>query len=288
MSQPDTLTSNLLDLLHELHPLSIPLTLGGGFGLYFKRRWVQESGARTLLRVLPAIRPTIDLDIFLRAEVLADRARAAAIAAALRRLGYEAVEDARYMQFVQRAAGGGPVTAKVDLLVGPLGEQKRRMEVNRPRVRPRGPSIGLHAHLTEEALSLEEDPIAHEIAGRLSSGEAWAGTLHLPQAFPYLLMKLCAFADRKEDARKDLGRHHAMDLYTIVALTTELEYEAALARSARYADNPHRRRACEIVAGDFSGPESLGVLRLREHALFTDDMQIDPFLSVLAEIFPAG
>ena len=41
----DPLTANLLDLLAVLREHSIPLTIGGGFGLYLKRK--QASGSTT-------------------------------------------------------------------------------------------------------------------------------------------------------------------------------------------------------------------------------------------------
>ena len=36
-------------------------------------------------------------------------------------------------------------------------------------------------------------------------------------------VKLSAFADRKADENKDLGRHHALDAYTIAGMMTERE-----------------------------------------------------------------
>ena len=45
------------------------------------------------------------------------------------------------------------------------------------------------------------------------------------------------------------------------------------------------REAAEIVRQDFAGPESIGVLRLREHPLYNAAMDLKTFLSVLHEIF---
>jgi hypothetical protein len=66
------LFSSLLDLLRELDSSGIPLTIGGGFGLYLKRLHLERTGERTLFSILPAIRSTKDIDLFLRAEVLYD------------------------------------------------------------------------------------------------------------------------------------------------------------------------------------------------------------------------
>ncbi len=107
----------------------------------------------------------------------------------------------------------------------------------------------------------------------------------MPQAFPYLMMKLCAFRDRKSDERKDVGRHHALDLYTIVGMMTENEYEAAVAWGREHAGEPHVQGARRVVSEDFSGSTATGVLRMREHPLFGDDFQVDDFIAVLGEIF---
>ena len=98
-------------------------------------------------------------------------------------------------------------------------------------------------------------------------------------------MKLSAFADRKADENKDLGRHHALDAYTIVGMMTEPEYDRARMLAGRSRSEPHFVRVCDIVAADFSGSTALGILRLREHQLFRDDFRLDEFAATLAEIF---
>src|SRR3954452_18305261 len=82
----DQLTASLLDLLHELEGRNIPLTVGGGFGLYLKRRHLEATGQRTLFDRLPEPRSTNDLDLFLRTEVLVDLGRTRQLAAAITRL----------------------------------------------------------------------------------------------------------------------------------------------------------------------------------------------------------
>jgi hypothetical protein len=101
-------------------------------------------------------------------------------------------------------------------------------------------------------------------------------------------MKLNAFSDRKGDADKDLGRHHALEAYTIVGMMTEPEYERAKAFGAADRDEEHVRRTREIVATDFWSPTAEGVLRSREHALFRPDFRLDDFIAVLREVFGAA
>jgi len=167
-------------------------------------------------------------------DLLTDKASTEALVEAIRRLGYVSVEEAKYFQWKRPIQVAGVTQeVKLDALVGPLGDRRAKLQVNPPRVRPKGKTVGFHAHQSDEALFLEDAPLAIELSGNLSTGEAYTGTAYVPKAFPYLLMKLTAFADRKEDENKDLGRHHALDAYTIVGMMTESEYERARAFADR-------------------------------------------------------
>lgn len=90
-------------------------------------------------------------------------------------------------------------------------------------------------------------------------------------------MKLFAFRDRTEDRDKNLGRHHALDLYAIVAGAGRI----------RVPGVAHVETAREIIRSDFAEPTSVGVMRPREHSLFRPELPIPDFLAVLSEIFPA-
>jgi hypothetical protein len=156
-----------------------------------------------------------------------------------------------------------------------------------PRVRPKG-DIQFHAHAVEEAILVEEQPIVVKMTGMRSTGESYAGTVEVPEAFPYLMMKLHAFADRKAEANKDLGRHHALDAYTIIGMMTEPEYERAKRIGAEQSGDSYVQRARAIVREDFSVDTGTGILRLREHRLFKPDFQLDQFRQVLREVFLDG
>jgi hypothetical protein len=297
--QIDRVRSSLLDLLFELGQAFSPLTICGGFGLILKHQHLERVRANTLIgrpELWPRVRPTRDLDLITPLELLAEVGRRRALAAALDRLGYKPIEESKYWQF---ALPGDPAEpkqgAKVDLLGGPLlgslSRFGRRFQKDDRRWKPKGkgqPPVHLHARKTPEAVGVEDEPLAIPIEGLRSTGEHYQATVCLPQAFPYAMMKLFAFRDRKDDPdpRKDKGRHHALDLYAVVAMTTEPEYEFAKALRSKYADNEKVREAGEIVRGDFAGPESIGVLRLREHILYDAAMDLNTFLGVLREIFP--
>ena len=280
--------ASLLDLLFALEGQGIPLTVGGGFGLFLKRRHLDALGERTLLDRLPEPRATNDIDLFLRAEVLADLARTRVVADTIRRLGYVPVEEAKFLQWKRPIlVAGVPQEIKLDVLVGPLGAFKKKLHVKMPRVRPKG-DIEFHAHAVEEAILIEEEPGAVDVRGTRTTGEVHQGTVYVPQPFSYLLMKLHAFADRKDDADKDLGRHHALDVYTIVGLMSEGEYERAKILGSAHAAEAPAQRARDIVREHFGAPTATGMLRLREHQLFRADFRIDVFAEVLQEIFPGG
>ena len=100
-------------------------------------------------------------------------------------------------------------------------------------------------------------------------------------------MKLFAFRDRKKDEDKNLGRHHALDLYTIVAMQVESEYQESLRLGTVYDTDSHVQAAREIIRNDFAEPTSIGVIRLREHPLFRPQFPVSDFLAVLSEIFQA-
>ena len=281
------LRTSLLDLLYELRDDNIPLILGGGYGLFLKQVHLQNTlDAPTLIagELWPVPRATEDLDILLRTEVVIDAARMGPIREALDRLNYVAVTGAEYMQFVKQL--GGSRFVKVDLLTGPLGtfEDDSRVKVDDRRVRPR-PSVKLHAHRTDEALGFQEDTVAIPVQGLLSSGAPYEAMVYVPSAFTLLLMKLHAFRDRCQDEEKDLGRHHALDLYRIVAMMTEHEFDHTHQRVLSQRDHDVVVEAARIVAEHFGSAEAMGSLRLRGHALWDNEMALDEFLSALREFF---
>jgi hypothetical protein len=181
------LIASLLDLLYELEGRGIALTVGGGFGLFLKRQHLAATRERTLFALLPEPRATNDLDLFLRAEILADLHRTREVAEAIRRLGYTVIGEAKYLQWKREVLVAGVAQqVKIDVLVGPLGELQKKLHIKRPRVRPRG-SIQFHAHAVEEALHIEDEPTSVTVTGNRSTGEPYCGAVLVPQAFPYLM-----------------------------------------------------------------------------------------------------
>lgn len=283
------LRASLLDLLHELREADIPLIIGGGYGIYLKQRFVAERQPRTLIETLPAVRSTRDLDLFLRTELLADSPRARLLADALERLGYEVVPGRERYQYRKTVeASGQSHEVKIDLLTrDPPDPLRSRLEVERIHVKPK-PKAGIHAYRTEEAVAIEDEPTELHVEGALSTGEPFSGSILLPQPFAYALLKLFAFRDQMddEDERRGRGRHHAMDLFAILAMMTEEEYERARRFSEKYANESTVIEGGRIVQKCFANPEGLGILRMRESSDFSSELDLETFTEVLQEIFP--
>ncbi len=281
------LKTSLLDLLYELRNEDLRLILGGGYGLYLKQVHLQNTLAVPTLiegELWPVPRATEDLDILLRTEVVIDAERMGPIRTALDRLNYTVVPGAEYMQFIKQLGGGRFV--KVDLLTGPLGPlaTDARVKIDSRRVRPRK-SVHLHAHRTDEALEFQNNTMAIPVDGVLSSDENYHATIHVPSPFTLLLMKLYAFRDRRHDQEKGLARHHALDIYRIVAMLTEVEFDQTRQRIAAQQGHAVLIEAARTVKEYFGAPESLGSLRLQSHALWSERMALDMFLSALQDLF---
>lgn len=285
----DSLKTHLLDLLDELRPDDIGLIIGGGYGLYLKQVYVREARARTLISIFPPARSTNDLDLFLCTEVLSAPEKAQAVADALNRLGYTVIEQAKYYQFVKKIADLYEV--KIDLLTRYPPAQflethlVRIKKGDERRIKPGQEGIRLHAHRTDEAIAIEDKPLSIPLKGFRSNGEPCEAVVCLPQAFAYALMKLFAFRDQNEKGWKDHGRHHALDLYNIVAMMTEEEYLTARSLRTIYHNEPTFVEGARIVQDYFSDVEAMGILRLREHPLYFPDMDLREFMGVLKELF---
>lgn len=285
MKQTPLLTT-LLDLDAELAG-QVNLIIGGGYGLYLKQLHLQDHPEqRTLfpLSALPSARTTEDIDLILQADVVTDSSTMKTIRQALDRLGFEVVESAKYMQFT-RAMGPGFV--KIDLLAAPLGSFADRVKRDARRVKPR-PSVDLHASKLEEAVAVEEHAIVIPIAGTLSTRARHETTIRVPQAFSYLLMKLTAFRDRLDDTDKQLGRHHALDIYRIVGMMTRDEDAHVRELSRRFSDHASVAEARRIVNTLFHDPVGIGCLRIREHPLATPVLDLSRFAVELQAIFASG
>jgi hypothetical protein len=210
------------------------------------------------------------------------------MAEAIARLGYQVVSGAENYQFVKPGPGGGNVgSVKIDILTGPQSRFKgTKVRADDRRARP-NPSIGIHAHPVDEALTLEEGLFPVVISGTLGSGAPSTAEIFLPHPYTFSMMKLFAFRDRVDDADKGFGRHHALDLYTILATTTEDEWVYAFKLRDQNRDQPGVIEAGRLVSEHFSATDRLGIIRLKESPYYQPELRLDDFMSALQELFPS-
>jgi hypothetical protein len=289
MKQLQTLSDGLCDLLKQIEGTDIRLIIGGGFGIYLKAEHVRKLDARTLIdpQFWPEARSTNDLDLFLRPELIVDSARLKPLAQAISDLDYKPVPGAEKYQFIKSADGGTEAAKlKIDILTGPRAAfSNTGVRVDDRRVRPR-PSVDLHAHPVDEAPTLERNLLPVTVSGTLSSGKPWTGEVFLPHPFTFVMMKLFAFRDwLKKNTDQEKAQYHALDVYSIVATTTEEEWKQALTLRDEFQQHPFVIEAAHIGHEYFARPEQMGLIRLQESRYYRDDFKLRDFTSILLELF---
>ncbi len=197
--------------------------------------------------------------------------------------------SAKHYQFIRLGPDGAEAGAiKVDILTGPRSHfEGTKVKADSRRAKPKS-SVGIHAHPVDEALSLEEGLLSTILTGNLSTGDSWKTEVLLPHLYTFSLMKLFAFRDRLNDKNKEFGQYHALDLYTILATTTEQEWQLALKLREIHKEHPISLEAGRLVTEFFSDIEQLGMIRLQESTYFRPELQIEDFMSVLKELFKKG
>ncbi|HEX6565258.1 MAG TPA: hypothetical protein VF020_13290 [Chthoniobacterales bacterium] len=290
MSQLQTLTDSLCELLKQIELTDIKLIIGGGFGIYLKMERVRNIGVRTLIEpeFWPEARSTNDLDLFLRPELLANSVKLKPLADAISDLGYKSVPGSENYQFVKFVEGSTAAKSKIDILTGPKDSfSGTAVRVDDRRVRPK-PSVGLHAHPVNEAPTLEKDLVPVTVAGKIRSGERWSGEVFLPHPFTFTMMKLFAFRDRLiRDADQEKARYHALDVYSILATTTEEEWGQALTLRKEFQRHSFVTEAGQIVQEHFAQAAQLGLLRLQESRYYGEEFKLAGLSSALLESFAA-
>lgn len=199
-------------------------------------------------------------------------ARIEALRDSLRDAGYEPVDSARYYQFRRDFEYRGFVrTVKVDLLA-PLPadpELRRLLKFDSRRVRPLAVER-IHAHTTPESITVGEGLLGLDL-----EGDEGGVRVFIPHPFTYLVLKLHAYRDRKDDPATNFGRHHAFDLYRTVAMITESEWEQMDGLRARYGQSEPIREAARIVRDLFGDESAVGIVALREEARSTGFADLD-------------
>ena len=279
----DPLEIALSELALKAMEHDIQLIVGGGYGLVLSVGRIRALGLRTL-RPVPEARSTQDLDLFLKAELLVDEPRIMKLRDILNDLGYRAVRGAEYYQFMRDVEiDARQWNVKIDLLAPlPLdGEKRKLLKHDSRRARPRGVKE-LHAHTAPEACSVGEYAVPIEFGN--------GARIHVPHPFSYAVLKLFALRDRIGDPRKEMGIYHAFDLYTILAMITEPQWDEAIALRDDFPDPEIAGEARRIVHDLFPDIDGPGVLALRQHArvagISSEEILVPELLDDLHELFP--
>lgn len=275
----DPLARDLCRLARRLEAADVELFLVGGYGLVRKAQTIHNLGVETVAPN-PFLRATEDLDVLLTAEIVADATRMDAIKRALEELDYEPIPGREHYQW-SRELDGTDRSVKIDIL-GQVPEDTSSLKMGERRMRPRNVE-GLHANPVAEAVFIKELASQLEVCR-----DSPAVTVALPHPFNYLLLKLHAFDDRKHDERTDLGRHHAFDLYRIVAMMTRKEWDEVEELVGDHGESATMIHARGLVQRLFVGPEALGGIRVREHiratGVDTAGYPVEEFLGDLQEL----
>lgn len=280
----EALRTSLLDLHFELQKTQVPLILGGGYGLFLKQMYLAEIDQVTLIapEKWPQARSTEDIDLFVQAEVVGNKEQVETIRNTLDLLGYKPI--AKHFQFSKTPEDRSGV--KLDFLTGPVTpEMETYVKTKEFRVSCRAASVQFHAHLTEEALSLNESLLELPLVGKLSTGADYSATILIPNTFTFLLMKLHAFHDLVHDPKKALGKHHALDVYRIIAMMNSAEYDKTVELLDIHKVAKPCQHASFVRANFFNKKDELGTIRLMEHESFHEKMDVDTFRATLEELF---
>jgi hypothetical protein len=242
----DPLRPHLVDLVSGA--IGDLLILAGGYGLMLKRRYLSDTGQKTLMETVPDTRATIDLDFFLRLEVFIQKN--GGVRARLDELGYTVLVEK--LQFQKLLPGGQSV--KVDLLAGSPRPDAPSVKVSEPRV---GSGIGVHGRITPEAFAVEDSPVAIPVEGV----QVW-----VPHPFAWIVMKTVAAGDWLRNPAKPYSEKHAYDVYLHVAMVTAEELAACQGFQQRHARHPMLQKAREDGQQLFGTETSAGFLEASRQA----------------------
>jgi hypothetical protein len=287
----------LIELIERMERDGISLILAGGLGIYLKHRWVLEqleAGRRkSLFDVVPDARATDDIDAFFQLQVYFQPTRSE-FRQSLTELGYRPYLD--YLIFEKPLPDDGERKIGLDLLA-PLSDDPR-LKADKPgkpgKLRRLGPVDNkqsppderLHAFATPEAFAIEESPQTLPLVGRNPDGVPYDGMVRIPHPFASLCMKIKAAADFERapvSERKPRAEKHAQDVYLLLALLDEQEWNECNEIRDRFSNHSELRSISEAVTELFAAPDLDGCVTIARN---TRDADLRRLSEVIRELFP--
>lgn len=276
------LHDTLIDLQYRLNKKGVEIILGGGFGLYLKQLdLMTKESVRTLLPMesWPRPRSTSDLDVFFSLEVLISLPEMQSVRSIIDEMNFQPIAGSEYYQFMKPTN-----RIKIELLTGPIDDSATdKIKSDSRRARPKG-KLQLHAHPVPEALDLAKSLEQLSITGKLANNRKHTTVINIPSPFTYLMMKITAFGDQIDNSNESQGRHHALDVYRIVAMLSESQFDQTKLQFANNENSPYTQRVRELFTNFFSSKQKLGILRMTEHNFFTENMLIEDFIDSLRDL----
>jgi predicted nucleotidyltransferase len=284
----DLLRDELVALFVALQSKNVPLPIvGGGYGLLLRQGYLLHHNQQVMRPPLPPGRATEDLDLFMTPELIVDAAHMETLRDTI--LARDYVPTAKHFQFTRTLPRGDHnVQVKVDLLAAPPRTEtdRERVKISRPRIRPKK-AQDIHAYLTREALTIGENALSVTV----TASDGQSVTVRVPHPFTYLLLKLHAYRDRRDEEK---GPYHAFDLFRIMSMFTREEWQDSADIRKRYAETAEVREAERIARDLFATPASRGVLALRTYAADRSDRyemsdeQVNHFIEDLEALMGSG
>jgi hypothetical protein len=240
---------------------------------------------------LPDARATEDIDAFLSLDIFALPMRAS-FRGALTRLGY--TPRTHYYQFQKSTASNPSFTVLLDLLA-PL-DVRDGIKTKPPRIGPvdnqdSPPEQRLHAHVTPEAFAIEHGCQELALVGQTPDGHEFNGVVHIPHPFASLCMKIKAAHDHErtpieQRLPRKRGEKHAPDVYLLMAMLNETEFDQVAAYVQRFRAHPQFIEIQQAARALFETPNHPGCRTIENN--IRDALDLGKFCAAMGELFGPG
>lgn len=237
------LLMQLCELVRACHCAGIKPIICGGLGVYI-------SFFKKNNEISNMIRATQDIDLMLSKSDIIEEVKRRVIADILTKdLKYIVCDNKRYHGFVKGE------NRQLDILVPPvegLIVKNHRLQIVKST---------LHGYITEEAQFIDEQLVSVPLCDIQDSlNDDREVRLYIPSPTNLMIMKLYAFADRIEGARRSPDRavEHSWDLFIAIMLADRNDYLESRQFLSRHSDSEVIQRARAIVVGKFSDVKHSG------------------------------